>query len=169
MISMRELIKDPVYRAYLDKEPFTPAHAGSPHTSGQWVVYVRYRASGPWTRKTFRKYKKALKYFNLALEEGAYDLSFGNRRIYLKPPMRKARIKGKYVIGSDGVKRQATKMVEWLPKLGDSPGVHRWCGFCRRPTVFKVYRKHPAVKLPELTPRPRCCICASSEEIAVKR
>jgi len=174
MIPMSELLKDPAYRRFITRLPEVPTPANNKVLSPMWVVYVRLKPDSPWKRKSFRSYKKAFKFFNKARKVGVYDLAINNKRIYYDPPSRFVRIKGKFVIGSDGVKRQATKLVEWKPRLSAEDADHEWCGYCRRPVEFKYYNKHAAIKRPDsLWDIPldnsvrRCCICGASERIAI--
>lgn len=170
MITMRELMKDPAYEAYIRREPSTPQHAADKSLSGQWVIYLRKTSTSRWTRKSFRKYKKALKFFLRAYDAGYYDLAFNNRRLWFKPPLRKVRIKGKYKVGSDGVTRQVVKMIPWVPKISGEQPAHDWCSSCRRPTVFGYYSRHPAINLPEINPSvPRCSICGLTSQIGYYR
>lgn len=174
MIPMSELLKDPTYKKYLLRIPQVPAASQLPHLSPMWVVYVKPEVEGKWRRKSFRKYSKAFKFFKKAMALGVADACINNKRLAFDPPARLARIRGKFVVGSDGVKRQATKRVEWKPRLsGDDPD-HEWCLYCRRPVEFKYYSKHPALKahesmwdIPLDSSVRRCCICGASERIAV--
>ena len=171
MIPMTELVKDPVYKRYLQTKPVLPAVARSKKLmrTPPWVVYVQKEADGAWGKKEFWKYSEAFNFMKRALKLGVHDAAINCRRVGFLPPSRFVRIKGKYVLGSDGVKRQATKAVPWKPKLDVSDPDHEWCMYCRRPTVFKYYRKHKALKslgFLDNTIR-RCCICGASARIAI--
>ena len=170
MIPMSELVKDPVYRKYLETKPHLPPIARSKKlmVSPPWVVYVQKETDGPWGKKEFWKYSEAFKFLRRALKAGVHDATINCKRIGFHPPTRFVRIKGKYVVGSDGVQRQATKQVIWQPKLGDY-GDHEWCMYCRRPTEFKYYRRHKRLKNLAFIDSSirRCCICGSSERIAI--
>lgn len=166
MMTMKQLLEDKTYHNYMMTKPFTTPHAADPSMTGQWAVYLQKIQGGPWKRKFFRKYKKALKFFFQVQEAGCYDSALGNRRIALKPPKKVVRIKGKYVVGNDGVKRQVTKAVTWQSRE-DFEGNHLWCTYCRRPTLFKYYSKHHA--LPQFdrvdSSQRRCCICGATERL----
>lgn len=165
---MSELIKDPTYRKFLETKPRTPKCSRDPkvNKTPPWRVYVQRETDGPWGYKDFWKYSEAFRFFRAWLKRGAHDVTINNKRIPFDPPVRLARIKGKYVVGSDGVKRQATKYVKWLPKLLPEDAQHHWCRYCRRPTVFKFYSKHKRLGPVDAAVR-RCCICGASERIAL--
>lgn len=164
---MRDLLDDKRYKEYLLQKPKLPAVARDPSLSPPWVIYVQMEADGRWRRKSFNTYREAFQFFKKLLPR-AHDLAFNNKRIPQEPPTRLVRIKGKYVMGSDGVKRQATKVVRWQPKLGPDEADHEWCMYCRRPTLFRFYSRHHALKNGGVdgTVR-RCCICGASERIAL--
>jgi hypothetical protein len=167
---MSELVKDPAYRKYLQTKPKLPAVAKSrAHRSPPWVVYVQRRADGPWGKKEFWKYSEAFKFLAKALKLGVHDAAINCKRIGFEPPSRFVRIKGKFVTGSDGERRQATKVVPWKPRLLPEDPDHEWCMYCRRPTIFNYYRRHKALKGVEYldTTVRRCCICGASERIAL--
>ena len=167
LIPMSELIKDPVYRKFLLTPPLIPEHAKARKgVSPPWVVYVQRKSGGPWGKREFKTYKKAFKFFRKALKLGVHDITINNKRIGYEPPSKWVRVRGKYVTGSDGIRRQAQKQVFWKVKLSPEDEEHHWCKYCRRPTVFKYYSKHK--RLGEVSPwARRCCICGASERIAI--
>lgn len=168
MIQMSELVRDPVYKKYLQTKPKLPAIARSRRmmATPPWVVYVQREVAGPWGKREFWKYSEAFNFMKRALKLGVHDAAINCKRLGFDPPTRFVRIKGKYVLGSDGVKRQATKEVPWKPRLDGSDPDHEWCMYCRRPTEFKYYRKHKRLTTIDTTVR-RCCICGASERIAL--
>lgn len=168
MMTMSELLEDPAFRKFMMTSPKTPAVARGEHLSPMWVVYVQKVPSGKWRRRSFRKYKKAVIFMTKALNLGYHDAAINNRRIGFDPPTRIVRIKGKFKVGSDGVKRQVTKIVVWKPRIPiGEDDEHHWCRACRRPTVWKHYSKHPALnQFPVLDYNVRrCCICGGSERV----
>lgn len=170
MIPMSELIKDPVYKEFLQTPPLTPRLSRDPKRmkTPPWTVYVQKEAQGPWGKKEFWKYSEAFKFLRKALKLKVNDCTINNRRIGFSPPARRVRIKGKFITGSDGVARQATKEVTWKPKLAPEDEDHHWCRYCRRPTVFKYFKSHKALKGVVIdTTIPRCCICGASIRIAI--
>lgn len=165
---MSELVKDPVYWEYLQTKPSTPRVSRDKKkvTSPPWVVYVQQEADGKWGRKSFWKYKDALEFMQRWLERGAHDAALNNRRLGFNPPQKWVRIRGKFVVGSDGKKRQAVKLIQWKPKLSADEQQHHWCKYCRRPTLFKYYSRHRFLGTCDSTV-PRCCICGASARIAI--
>jgi hypothetical protein len=165
---MSELVKDPVYRKFLETQPKTPriTRDKAMMQSPPWVVYIQREVDGSWGKKEFWKYSEAFKFMRAWLKRGAHDAAINNKRFGFDPPLRFARIRGKYIVGSDGVKRQATKAIPWQPKLGPGDPEHHWCRFCRRPTVFKYFGKHKRLGRVDPT-TPRCSICGASARIAL--
>lgn len=167
MITMPELLEDKAYYDFIVTKPRTPKAASDESMTGQWVVYFRKDNQSPWKRKAFFKYKKALKFFFQVHEAGYYDFALANRRIRFNRPKRLARIKGKYIMDSRGERVQVTKYVPWKPKLSGDEQEHLWCGYCRRPTIFKYFTKHHALKLPEVDSGvTRCSVCGASSRIS---
>lgn len=170
MIPMSELVKEPGYRKFLETMPKTPiiSRDKAVQKSPPWVVYVQIESGGKWGKKEFWKYTKAFKFFRACMKQGVHDATINNKRVPTPPPSRMVRIKGKYITGSDGVRRQATTSVEWqMPALlrADYPD-HHWCLYCRRPVLWKFYSKHP--RLGPVDPFiPRCCICGVSARIGI--
>lgn len=165
---MSELVKDPTYRKFLETMPKTPPFSRDKkmQSSPPWVVYVQREVDGPWGKKEFWKYSEAFRFMRHWLKKGAHDATINNKRIPTPPPQKLVRIKGKYVTGSDGKRRPATKYVTWKPALAPEDLTHHWCLYCRRPTVFKYFTKHKRLKEVDPTVR-RCTICGASERIAV--
>lgn len=173
MITIRELLEDPTYRQFLQTKPKLPKGSTDPELmkSPPWVVYVQKQSGGGWAKKEFWKYSEAFNFLKQMLRAGIHDGTINNRRNDTLPPSRWVRIKGKFVRGSDGVLRQATREVVWKPKIPADEEFHTWCKFCRRPTVFKYFRRHKAfIGTPMedfMDPTiPRCCICGASSRIA---
>lgn len=170
MIPMSELVKDPAYKEFLQQKPRVPRDRPGGILSPPWVVYVQRDVDGKWGKKEFWKYSEAFKFFRAWLKRGAHDATINNKRYPTAPPHRFVRIRGKYVVGKDGVKRQATKRVWWKPNaamMADQP-THQWCQYCRRPTIFKYFSKHRVIGDCDATV-PRCVICGASVRIAIHR
>jgi len=166
---MSELVQDKVYNAFLDRPPKVPDDRNRKHAyrTKPWVVYVKRHSNGKWGKREFWSYKKALKFFRHALQVGVYDATINNRRYWSAPPNRMVRLRGRYVQDSQGKTVQATKLVEWKPKteLLLEQEDHEWCGYCRRPVVYKHFGKHRM--LGTVSPMiDRCCICGASRRIA---
>lgn len=169
MLTIHDLLEDPHYKEYFLKIPKLPVTR--PGTR-PWRLYIRLKSHGKWAQKDFETYGAAFKYFKLRLKKGeVLDAAINCRRASFGPPQRYAKVKGKYITGSDGVTRQATKAVDWQPQLDpDSADDVRWCPWCRRPTAFKYFGKHHALSthtLGAIDPSiKRCAICGASERIA---
>lgn len=177
MITLIELLEDPVYKAFLLKQPQIPKTAKANPSSPPWRLWVLLHGEFRWRKRDFDTYTEAFNFLKKKLKTGKIkDAAIHCKRVAFPPPIRLAKIKGKFIKGSDGKLRQATKYVEWTVKLpAEEPEAHRWCPYCRRPTVFKYYTRHhaldsiqgkgimvdPSVK--------RCCICGSSERIVSYR
>jgi hypothetical protein len=163
---MPELLEDPVYWNFILEKPRSPfhKHAKNNPISGQWVVYFRQSNEDRWKRRSFRKYKDALKFFWRLHKKKYYDFNLGNRRLATPPPKRVARIRGKYVVNSKGKRQQVTREVTWKPKISGDEQLHHWCKYCRRPTIFTYFSKHPALRgFPSVDPNiSRCTICGIS-------
>lgn len=170
MIPMSELVKDPVYRKFLETKPELPRIMRSKKmmASPPWVVYIQREMDGSWGKKEFWKYSEAFHFMRGWMKKGAYDATINCKRLGFDPPMRRVRLKGKYIVGSDGISRQATKLVPWkLPaKMALDQIDHHWCKYCRRPTIFKNFSRHKRMGNVDPTV-PRCCICGASARIAL--
>lgn len=171
MITIVDLLEDSRYKEFFCQVP----KLAVPPSPGikPWRVFILLKKNHKWAQRDFATYPEAFRFFKKALKRGLIvDGAINCRRQSFSPPIRYARIKGKYVIGSDGVKRQATKRIEWQPKLGvDDFEDHQWCPWCRRPTVFKYYGKHRALKIgfPIDPSVPRCMICGASTRVTTYR
>lgn len=164
MLTIHELLEDKKYRAYFQTVPkLKNGKTGKP-----WRLYVQGH-DHKWRKKDFAKYSDAFKLFRKLLRKGEVrDAAINCRRQSFAPPTRMARIRNKYVTGSDGVRRQATKRVEWRPKLGpDHFEEHLWCPWCRRPSAFKNFSYHHAFprEMGLDTSVARCSICGASTRI----
>jgi hypothetical protein len=176
MITMQELLEDKKFREFMTTKPKVPVSAQHSILSPMWVVYVRLHPNQAWKRRSFERYSEAFKFMKVCLGKSVHDLAIHNKRVAFDPPRKLVRIKGKFVTGPDGVQRQATKFIDWQPKLLGVEETHEWCMYCRRPTVFKRYSKHPAIQkdrpaslwdIPLDDSVRRCCICGCSERIAI--
>lgn len=166
MISMQELIKDKVFREYMRRVPRLGVHKSDP-----WVVYIQKEAEGPWARKTMPEYSEAFRLFSRYLKAGVHDAAIQCRPSAFRPPHRVVNVTrgGKPVmVKINGQEIQKTASVPWRPKLGIGDPHHTWCGYCRRPTVFKWFTKHHALDKSMVagvfdTTVLRCTICGVSE------
>lgn len=167
MLTIVDLLEDPIYKAYFCRVPKLPATTS---ISPPWRLYVLKKGEKQWRRKDFPTYTAAFKTLKKMLKQGVVkDAAIHCKRMSFAPPVRMMKIRGKYVRGSDGVNRPAKKRVDWQPRVpGDIFDEHEWCPWCRRPTVFNYYTKHPALNrlgMPIDPSIPRCCICGASKRI----
>lgn len=136
-IRLRTLLKDDVYyRKWFCKPPTIRVV----HTTPPWRLFVQKEKGGPWFKKDFPTYAQAFHAVKLKLPE-YWDMAIHCKPQAFKPP----------------VVRIAKKKV-WNP----IPEGHVWCGYCRRPTVFFFYRKHPNMKGTSVGAM-RCQICGVRE------
>lgn len=167
MLTINDLLEDPHYKEYFLKVPKLPATSA---TSKPWRVYLQLR--GPdgkavWGQRDFHTYPEAFAFFKRKRKAGVVlDGAIHCRRSSFGPPVRWAKIRGKFING-----HQAMKQIDWQPQLDPNDAAdYRWCPWCRRPTAFQYYTKHRALRLmvgigvdPSLR---RCHICGASERIA---
>lgn len=170
MITLPELLEDKAYREFFTTKPSSPpAH---PLASPPWRVYIQRRLDGPWARRDFRTYTQAFKFIRPHLKT-CHDGAIQSKGVAYRPPGRLVRVTRNgapiMVKMTDGTYTQKTKFVEWRPHLPEGEGVHHWCPYCRRPTVFRWFSNHHAfpkgsVFDPSLT---RCIICGASERLVI--
>lgn len=151
-VRMRTLLKDSLYRQWVLRPPDGwDARDSAFEGVRPWRVFVQRIEDGPWGVKDFKSYRKALAFFAKAIKLGVWDATINHKVHQFGPPRLRAR-KGGRTVPWDGI-----------------PPGHRWCSFCRRPTIFRYYKKHPAIPLPMVIPYvSRCSICGSSSRF-VKR
>lgn len=166
MITLPELLEDPIYKKYFLTPPKLPK---VPRINPPWRVYVQLEQGGPWSKskRDFWKYSEAFAFLKPLLKEGRlHDGAIVCKPKSFAPPKKLVKIKGKFVTTSRGTREQATKYIYHFPPIPADEAHHTWCGYCRRPTVFKTYTKHHAFKHADaFAPfRRRCSICGASEE-----
>ena len=168
MLTINDLLEDSHYKEYFLKVPKLPVH---PPSALPWRVFLLLKqndGSPPkWGSKDFHTYKEAFLFFKRKRATGnVMDGAINCRSASFGPPMRWAKIKGKFVKG-----QQAMKQIAWQPVL-DPNDTHEymWCPWCRRPTAFQYYGKHRALRFSsglQVDPSVRRChICGASERIA---
>lgn len=171
MLTIIDLLEDPIYKAYFCKVPKLPPTV-SPNPP--WRLYVLKRGEKHWRRKDYQTYTDAFKVLKRMLKQKVVkDAAIHCKRMSFSPPVRMMKIRGKYIVGSDGVRRQATKRVDWQPKmLGEIFDEPEWCPWCRRPTLFRFYTRHHALNHLQMPIDPsvlRCEICGASTRITSYR
>jgi len=140
-ISFRELLQDPLFKEWTKKPPkLKPLW----YKSMPWYVYVR--REGRWARKEFDTYPKAFNWLVSRLKAGQVeDAAIHCKRQWFSPPLVKV-----------GGKRTYWPM----------PPGHRWCGLCRRPTVYNTFTKHHAMPAYIAPYELRCTICGGRQTLA---
>lgn len=141
--TFRELMDDPIFRQWTTTKPKAPEYAN-------WRVYAQRIEDGPWAKRDFKSWKKALK-FQLKGYKRWHDCALISRNWESKPPI---------VARKEGKRR----VRRWYQTLLRVEG-HHWCGFCRRPTVFRCFSKHHAFQgRPPLPYVVRCSVCGISQD-----
>lgn len=180
MITIHDLLEDPVYREFFCKVPELPKHGNQ---ALPWRLWVKLKKDKKWRYKDYATYREAFVKLKSLLPR-ALDASISAKSAQFNPPHKVVRVKnkyqtdkqGRYVLDKEGKKKQITKMIVWKPKrVMDEFEEHIWCPYCRRPTVFQFYTQHHAL-LPKKTGGmpidpsvQRCTICGASERIVDMR
>ena len=148
MLTIHELLEDPVYRKYFLTVPRLP---DVQRTVPPWRLYVK--RGGRWMKRDFEKYAEAVKLFNRLRSVGLQDATVTCRPVAFAPPSRIVRIKGKfqtnargqYILDAQGQKKPITREVFWKAAVPADEEEHTWCPYCRRPTVFNYFSTHHAI------------------------
>lgn len=141
MMTHRELLADPIYRKWFSTPPDPPPYV-------KWRVYVQKKRDKRWRRRDFDTWAEAYKFFRANYKKW-YNAALISRNWESRPP----------VVKYHG-KRQYYKKVVLVES-------HRWCGYCRRPTMFGFFTRHHAFPKGGISPVPyfrRCGICGMREE-----
>jgi len=164
LLTLEDLLEDPKYKEFFCKVPklLNPSQKTKP-----WRVFIQLKKDRKWRKKDFYSYTSAFKFLRKLIQAGVVqDATIHCLRQSYSPPTRVVRVKGKFLIGSDGKRRQVTRIIKWEPQLDvNDPNDYTWCPYCRRPTVFKYYAKHHAIDLKGLPidqSVARCHICGVS-------
>jgi hypothetical protein len=177
---MIDLLREhPVLKEMFRQRVPTPSHLRRAGAK-PWRVYVQREANGKWARKDFATYPEAANFALRLMRDGVWDFTVHAKHASFKPPGRwvnltkngkpvyltKGEGKNKVYVLRDGKKVRKQKFVA----MHMPPG-HEWCPHCRRPTVFRWFRKHHAFTPREgsefvqvCDPSPlRCTICGIRE------
>lgn len=168
MITLPELLRDKRYREFFSTVPRQGPIAQN------WRVLVQRKADGAWAKKDFERYADAFRLIAKQLKEGKlHDGTIQSRGIAYGPPERIVRVtrRGQPVMvkTTAGKFIQKTAVVVWRPQLSADEEDHVWCTYCRRPTVFRWFATHRAIRNSPVagcvdpTDR-RCTICGGREE-----
>jgi hypothetical protein len=139
-VTLRQLLSDPVYRAWFKTEPVGgfPKHC-------KFRVFAQVEKGGRWAKKDFGDFKSAYNFVARNLNRW-HDAALVSRTHECRPPV--VRVNGKRAYYA------AVLTLEG----------HRWCPYCRRPTVFGFFSRHHAFG--HFKPLPfklRCGVCGISE------
>lgn len=166
MITLPELLEDKRYEKYFSTTPSVGA------STANWRIYVQRKADGPWRRKDFQHYDDAYKRITREIDRGLHDGAIQSRGIAYAPPQRIVRVTrgGKPVmVKTPRGPEPKTAVVIWKPKLHAEDEPHMWCTYCRRPTVFRWFTSHHALRnspvagIHDPADR-RCTICGGRED-----
>lgn len=145
-VTMRELLKDPLFKQWVRR---VPRLSFSPQPKPPWRIYAQQEAEGRWSTAVFKKYSTAFNFMAKRLSE-YHDMALCARRTLFRPPRIKL---------ADGER-------EYWRRFPDD---HRWCGYCRRPTIFDEFSIHHALKAMGLLEMrlegERCLICGARWEL----
>lgn len=158
--SIRELLDDPVFRAYMKTVP-PDIHANS--YGDPWQVWVR-TDRGTWLTNRFDHYRSAWPVFVKQMKTNP-DASLTSRRVFYAPPGEWYKVKvRKQRRPTPADPRTSVVVIEerWRQTFHWDIGLD-WCGRCRRPTYWQplfethhALRRQPAVTTDENI---RCIYC----------
>lgn len=159
---MRELLRDEIFRKWMVKVPEFP----NPRTV-KWRLFVQREPDGPWAKKDVESYAEGYRILAKNFKKW-HDCALVCLGRESRPPVVR---KPMMVRDSNNPKKKVKgyKRVYHEPLIR-VPG-HLWCGYCRRPTVFRNFSKHHAFTGTLRTGVPwdaRCTICGM-REVATKR
>lgn len=166
MITLSELLKDPVYKKFFTTVPKLPDHYT--RDSMPWKLMILKHGETQWRTKKFGTYAEAFRALKKLLPDIA-DATINCPGLGFQPPIRMAKVKGK----TDAKGNPIIRAVVWKPQITSDMADHYWCAYCRRPTKFGYFEVHPAMTKarvgrmgahvdPSLM---RCFICGASELI----
>jgi len=170
MITLKELLRDPVYRKYFLTKPRLYGQYNDFPDFKPWALAIQKQPHGQWAYKDYHDFMEAfnkLKKYVPVLNDAAII----SKATGCPPPRVNVAVEGKFFVRGKK-KIQVTQREDWrvsLPMGEDAR--HRWCPFCRRPTVFTTFIYHPRFPSSKsngmlLDPdMPRCTICGASENL----
>lgn len=164
MITLRELLGDPIYKKFFTTIPKLPPHY-TPE-SQPWKLMILKPGESQWRTKKFGTYSEAFKALKRVLPYSA-DATINCPSLAFQPPIRMVKVKGRTDAKGDPILRAMV----WKAKIDADMATHYWCGHCRRPTKFGYFDIHPAMTRqrtgrmgPRVNPTMlRCFICGASE------
>lgn len=164
MLTLHDLLEDKTYKKFFQTVPKMPDVSN--RLSPPWRVYIQRDTDGPWARKEFWSYAEAYRWLKPRLSD-LHDATIQSKGIAFKPPNKIVKVSrgGKPVlIVTPNGPVQKTQLIVWKPRLEPEDGIHTWCCYCRRPTIFRWFTKHHNFRKDVFDPTlKRCPICGASE------
>jgi len=151
--SMRTLLEDPLYRAYMKRPPRMPSNL---RTGEPWQLWVD-AGQGRWLTKSYARYQEVWPVFVSRMKNGD-DPTITSRRVFYAPPGEwyKVKVRDKSNQGYH-IEARWRQLFFW-----DAVDLH-WCGRCRRPVYWMpLFADHHALRrLPAISDEDntRCLIC----------
>lgn len=129
--TMRELLEDPVFSAYMT----TPPVSRNPGLARDepWFLWVA-QTRGTWLGKSFDDYPFS-RTAGLMADTRVRDLSITSKRVFFGPPGEWRRFKQRCPV-TDKTPRGFRVVTRWIPTFAWAPGLE-WCARCRRPSAFR--------------------------------
>lgn len=166
LITLKELLRDPQYRAFFTKVPKLPEHY-TPENK-PWKLMILKPGEHAWRSKqmgTYQEAFRALKKLMPDIENAAINC----RPLTFMPPTRTVRIKGKFETVR-GKQKPVIKTIIWKPQITADMADHNWCGHCRRPSIFTMATTSAKRSASGFVSAPggpaiRCVICGASDRI----
>lgn len=140
MTTLREQLKDPIYRAWFAKQPRRDTNL--PYKN--WRVLVQKKPGGRWRRVDFETWKQGYKFVAKNINK-YHDMALVSKLYTFRPPI---------------VTEKSTKKKRYhfpVDALGE-----QWCPFCRRMTEFKFFSQHHNMKAWLCGLTAQCHICGAS-------
>lgn len=158
-VTLRELIKDPIYREWLKKPPALTVVGNSP----PWRVFTKEEVEGNnWETEDFDDYSLAYRFVAKNIKE-LYDAVINSKRQAYRPPVVRK------VINGIPKRRLHLPTPETDAYVLKEQHKHVWCPYCRRPTLFLWYKKHHAMNGAVLSPHDRRCHVCGVRLTFIKR
>lgn len=166
LITIRELLRDPQYRAYFVKVPKLPEHY-TPDAL-PWRLLVLKHGEHVWRGKRFGTYEEAFAGFKKMLPN-IENAAINCPGLNFVPPMRTVKVKGRFHTEGKLKGTPIIKTLVWTPRLEPDHDAHHWCAYCRRPSIFvdkgMGARMLNGQRLPASRVALRCMICGTNSEL----
>lgn len=151
-ITMRDLLRDPVFRKWMTRVPTVHSPIERP-----WRVWIQRERDNPWAMGDITSYARGYNALVRYIKEGVHDAALTCKVKEFNPPITGV----KRALDSRG--RQIKLKTYYIPGKPGQSEKHVWCTFCRRPTIFTTFQRHHTfregrARLCDNTER-RCAIC----------